>query len=58
MTKRLLVAVAAVLAVVAPSLVAHIHADVVPTNRVTNQVAAGAAQKVVDRLPSYPLLTH
>lgn len=58
MTKRLLAATAAALAIVAPSVLTRAHVDVVPTSRITNQVAAGAVQRIEGKLPAYPLLTH
>jgi hypothetical protein len=58
MTKRLLVAAAAALAIVAPSVLTRAHVDVVPTSRVTDQVAAGEVKQMESKLPSYRLLTH
>ena len=58
MTKRLLAATAAALAIVAPSMLTRAHVDTVPTSRITDRVAAGAVQKIENKLPSYPLLTH
>ena len=58
MTKRLLAGTAAALAIAVPAVFTRAHVDVVPADRVTNQVAAGAVQKVEGKLPSYPLLTH
>jgi hypothetical protein len=58
MTKRTLVAIAAVLSIAAPAMLRGAHVDAVPTSRITNKVAAGQVKKIESKLPSYPLLTH